>query len=109
MFFGIFRRAAAAALESPNIVIGTITLGGGDFIQAVKNREDIEIIEVTAGNRDSLPGLILKKVDRLGSAFYGGTNLVQPFIKAMVHFREMGQSATRILVFLSDGESVISG
>lgn len=53
-------------------------------------------------------GLILKKVDRLGSAFYGGTNLVQPFIKAMDHFREMGQSASRILVFLSDGESVIS-
>lgn len=54
-------------------------------------------------------GLILKKVDRLGSTFYGGTNLVQPFIKAMDHFRDMGQSASRILVFLSDGESVISG
>ncbi len=53
--------------------------------------------------------LILKKVDRLGSTFYGGTNLVQPFVKAMDHFREMGQSASRILVFLSDGESVISG
>lgn len=54
-------------------------------------------------------GLILKKVNRLGSTFYGGTNLVQPFIEAMDHFRDMGQSASRILVFLSDGESVISG
>jgi Ca-activated chloride channel family protein len=53
-------------------------------------------------------GLIVKKVDRLGSTFYGGTNLVDPFIEAMDHFREMGQSETRILVFLSDGESVIS-
>jgi Ca-activated chloride channel family protein len=52
--------------------------------------------------------LILKKVDRLGSTFYGGTNLVQPLVKAMDHFRDMGQSASRILVFLSDGESVIS-
>lgn len=53
-------------------------------------------------------GIIVKKLDRLGTTFYGGTNLVHPFIEAMDHFREMGQSASRILVFLSDGESVIS-
>ena len=52
-------------------------------------------------------GLISKKVARLGSAFYGGTNLWQPFLKAMDHFREMGQSANRILVFLSDGQATI--
>ena len=52
-------------------------------------------------------GLISKKVARLGSAFYGGTNLVQPFMKAIEHFREMGQSTSRILVFLSDGEAAI--
>jgi Ca-activated chloride channel family protein len=51
--------------------------------------------------------VISKKVDRLGSTFYGGTNLVRPFVKVMDHFREMGQSANRILVFLSDGEAVI--
>jgi Ca-activated chloride channel family protein len=52
-------------------------------------------------------GLISKKVDRLGSTFYGGTNLEQPFLKTMDHFREMGQSTSRILVFLSDGEAII--
>ncbi len=52
-------------------------------------------------------GLILKKVRRLGSAFYGGTNLWQPFLKALEHFRQMGQSESRILVFLSDGEATI--
>jgi Ca-activated chloride channel family protein len=51
--------------------------------------------------------LISKKVGRLGSTFYGGTNLGQPFLKAMDHFREMGQSTSRILVFLSDGEAAI--
>jgi Ca-activated chloride channel family protein len=51
--------------------------------------------------------LILKKVGRLGSNFYGGTNLAKPFIKAMNHFREMGQSENRILVYLSDGEAAI--
>ncbi|MBW2058385.1 MAG: VWA domain-containing protein [Deltaproteobacteria bacterium] len=51
--------------------------------------------------------IIARKVDRLGSTFYGGTNLVDPFLKGMDHFREMGQSANRILVFLSDGEASI--
>ena len=51
--------------------------------------------------------LISKKVSRLGAAFYGGTNLWQPFLKAMEHFRQMGQSSNRILVFLSDGEAMI--
>lgn len=51
--------------------------------------------------------LILKKVGRLGSSFYGGTDLAKPFVKAMDHFREMGQSENRILVYLSDGEATI--
>ena len=51
--------------------------------------------------------LILKKVGRLGSTFYGGTELVKPFMKAMDHFREMGQSGNRVLVYLSDGEAAI--
>jgi Ca-activated chloride channel family protein len=51
--------------------------------------------------------LISKKVERLGSTFYGGTNLGKPFLKAIEHFSEMGQSASRILVFLSDGQAMI--
>jgi Ca-activated chloride channel family protein len=51
--------------------------------------------------------LISKKVDRLGSTFYGGTDLTKPFLKATDHFREMGQSEKRILVFVSDGEATI--
>lgn len=51
--------------------------------------------------------LIQKKVGRLGSTFYGGTDLAKPFMRATDHFREMGQSENRILVYLSDGEAVI--
>ena len=51
--------------------------------------------------------LISKKVNRLGSTFYGGTDLAKPFMKAVDHFREMGQSEKRILVFVSDGEATI--
>jgi Ca-activated chloride channel family protein len=51
--------------------------------------------------------LISKKVERLGSTFYGGTNLAEPFLKSLAHFTEMGQSENRILVYLSDGEARI--
>jgi len=55
-----FKDAAIQALDSPNTVIGTITFGGSDFILGIKNRKDIEIIEVTSENRDALPDMILK-------------------------------------------------
>jgi Ca-activated chloride channel family protein len=51
--------------------------------------------------------VISKKVGRLGSTLYGGTNLAKPFMRATDHFREMGQSENRILVYLSDGEAAI--
>jgi nucleoside-triphosphatase len=61
-FSNAFKQAATNALDAPNIVIGTITFGGGGFIQEVKKRGDIEINEVTMENRDSLPDLILSKI-----------------------------------------------
>ncbi len=64
-FSGAFKQAAINALDTPNIVIGTITFGGDDFIREVKKREDIEINEVTTDNRNSLPDLILRKISSL--------------------------------------------
>lgn len=61
-FSEVFRRAAVDALDSPNIVIGTITLGGDDFIAGIKNRKDLELHEVTLENRDFLQELILRKI-----------------------------------------------
>lgn len=60
-----FMDAAQRALDSPNVVVGTVTLGGSDFIKGVKERTDMEILEVTQENRDALPGLILEKINRL--------------------------------------------
>ena len=64
-FSEAFKEAATAALDSSNIVIGTITFGGTDFIHEVKQRQDIEITEVTPFNRDSLPEQIIKKISAL--------------------------------------------
>ncbi len=64
-FSKIFRQAVLNALDSLSIVIGTITLGGDEFIQSVKSRADIEILEVTPDNRDALPREILRKIEYL--------------------------------------------
>ena len=63
-FSPAFKLAATNALDAPNIVIGTITLGGDTFIHELKKREDIEINEVTESSRDLLPDLILKQVSK---------------------------------------------
>ena len=64
-FSAFFKEAAINALDALNVVIGTITVGGDGFIQKIKEREDIEIIEVTMENRNSLPEAILCKVNGL--------------------------------------------
>jgi nucleoside-triphosphatase THEP1 len=61
----LFKEAAVKALDSDNIVIGTITLGGDEFIKNLKRREDIDIITVTEENRNGLPDLILEKVNKI--------------------------------------------
>jgi len=62
-FSELFQQAVVNALNAPNRIIGTITLGGSDFIHNIKDREDVEILEVTLDNRDTLPGLILEEID----------------------------------------------
>jgi len=64
-FSGVFKEAALNALDSPNIVVGTVTLGGDDFILQIKGRNDMEITEVSLSNRDTLPQLILHKITAL--------------------------------------------
>jgi len=64
-FSEVFRTAALKALDATNPVVGTITFGGDAFIMNIRKRSDIEITEVTPGNRDALPGIILQKVSRI--------------------------------------------
>jgi nucleoside-triphosphatase len=64
-FSETFKKAAIRALDSSNVVVGTITFGGDDFILGIKKRDDIEIHEVTLDNRDALPGTIIKKITEL--------------------------------------------
>ncbi len=60
-----FKQATTNAIDASNIVIGTITLGGDDFIREIKEREDMEISEVTVNNRNLLPDIILRKISNI--------------------------------------------
>jgi len=55
-----FKDAALNALRSPNHVIGTIAVGGTEFIKKIKQRNDMELIEITRENRDTVPLTIIK-------------------------------------------------
>ena len=48
----LFKKALTEALDSSNPVIGSISLKGSKFIQAIKNREDILLIHINEKNRD---------------------------------------------------------
>jgi nucleoside-triphosphatase len=64
-FSPAFKHAATNAIDASNIVIGTITLGGDDFIREIKNRGNVEISEVTENNRNLLPDIILEKISNI--------------------------------------------
>ena len=57
-----FCKAAVKALDARNVVLGTIAVGGTEFIREVKDRKDIRIYEVTAQNRDELPEQLIEEI-----------------------------------------------
>ena len=53
-FSPLFRDTVIRVFNSKNPVLGSIPLKGGPFIEHIKQRDDILLIEVSEGNRDSL-------------------------------------------------------
>jgi len=64
-FSRAFKLAVLKALNSSNIVVGTIAPGWDDFFMEVSSREDVEIHEVTQNNRKLLPDFILNRISDL--------------------------------------------
>jgi nucleoside-triphosphatase THEP1 len=63
-----FTEAVGRFLERSIPVVATIALRGGDFIAEVKERIDVQIVEVARANRQALPGHIaawIKQTARL--------------------------------------------
>ncbi len=53
-----FTDAVSRLLEGSVPLVATIALRGGGFIAEVKERHDVQIVEVTPANRQALPGEI---------------------------------------------------
>jgi len=60
-----FCEAALNALDARNVVLGTIAVGGTEFIREIKERKDIKIYEVTIQNRNGLPGRLIEEIEYL--------------------------------------------
>jgi nucleoside-triphosphatase len=54
LFSNRFRNLVCDALNADKQVLATIPLKGNDFIQEIKQRVDIHLLEVTHANRDRL-------------------------------------------------------
>lgn len=54
-FSQAFREALIAALDAPNTILGAIAARGTNFIESIKRRKDVAILQVNHQNRDELP------------------------------------------------------
>ena len=61
-FSPLFRQTLIKTLDSGNLVLGSIALKGGPFIEKIKKRKDVLLGTVSEKNRDSLPADLLKQI-----------------------------------------------
>lgn len=62
MISGKFKEAVLAALDSPKIVLATITEKPHPFADKIKQREDVGLIKITQGNREEVVSKIVKQI-----------------------------------------------
>lgn len=60
-----FAEAVRAVLGSPRPVLGVIQAARLPFLEEVRRRPDVRLVEVTADNRDALPEEIAREVEAL--------------------------------------------
>lgn len=65
-FSAAFCQEVVKALDSETIVLGTIAERGSDFIESLKERQDIVLVEVTQENREALPARIVEMIRSRG-------------------------------------------
>lgn len=58
-----FRDAVIAALDGPKSILGTIQMRKDPFLDDIRARPDVGLIEVTRENRNELPSLVTKWIE----------------------------------------------
>jgi len=61
-FSPAFRAAVLRLLEDPRPLLGTIALRGPAFVEAVRGRPDVKLVEVTFASREGLPALLAARL-----------------------------------------------
>jgi nucleoside-triphosphatase len=61
-----FREAVLEGLTSAKTVLGTVTMARSKWVDAVKARPGVTLLEVTPANRSALPGLVLAWIQQDG-------------------------------------------
>jgi nucleoside-triphosphatase len=64
-FSHLFRETLLRALDLPNWIIGSIAQKGDPFIQKIKERDDVMVIEITPQNRNTELNKIVKLLDTI--------------------------------------------
>jgi nucleoside-triphosphatase len=59
LFSSAFREAVEEALSSPKPLLATVMAASQPWVNALKSRADVSLIEVTPANRQALPDRIL--------------------------------------------------
>jgi nucleoside-triphosphatase len=54
LYSPLFQRVVKDALESEKPVLGTIQIRRNSFLDSIRARNDVRVVEVTSGNRDAL-------------------------------------------------------
>lgn len=60
LFSPAFREAVERALDSPKLVLGSVMARSHPWVDAIKARPDVSLVEVTRLNRSTLPEQILR-------------------------------------------------
>jgi nucleoside-triphosphatase len=60
LFSPAFRAAVLMALDSPKPVLGTVMASAHPWVDAIKRRPDVSVVELTRANREALPQRILE-------------------------------------------------
>ena len=58
----LFRETVLRTLSADRIVLGTIGQRGNGYLSRIKDREDVELVEVTVQNRESLVGELVERI-----------------------------------------------
>ena len=64
-YSSLFREALVRALDSPNLVVGSMSLKGGQFIQRIRSRLDLDLYVVSESNRDALPDILVQRLPEI--------------------------------------------